>query len=75
MSNYLRRTYDPYVSAELKSVLQHTPLTFDPIINSKVKSKKEFLDWLKIFHGVRAYQYCINSMKMKMLYKKKRRIT
>jgi hypothetical protein len=60
---YILRTYDKLVKPEIRAVLQHTDFLFDPIINYQVKTKEQFLSWLR-FKSEEEYIQCIASMEI-----------
>jgi hypothetical protein len=60
---YLIRTYDKLVKSEIREVLQHTDFLFDPIINYQVKTKEQFLSWLR-YKSEDEYIQCVASLEI-----------
>ncbi len=69
---YLVRTYDKLVKPEIREVLQHTRLPFDPIINYQVKTKEQFLSWLHT-KDTDEYYDCIASIEINSRKRKLRK--
>lgn len=63
ISKYLNHTYDKYTKKDVRLVLKHTKVFFDPFMNYKVKTIEQFLVWLKL-KDEKEFRSCIDSMKI-----------
>jgi hypothetical protein len=70
---YIHRTFNR-LPEEVRFVLNHTNLEFDPIIHgSHIKTKEQILDWLRR-KNLAEYNYCLASMDIDTRKRKLKRI-
>lgn len=46
---YIKQCYD-FLPKEIREILQHTELSFDPNLNHNVKSKEDIISWITTEH-------------------------